>query len=62
MPCGHRKDPVTIVSLLCYLMWREPKLDPDLHGGQPLCMIPIVIYGRKVRRTASGMQTQSAEW
>ncbi|MDB6019869.1 MAG: transporter [Pedosphaera sp.] len=55
------KDPVTIVSLLCYLMWREPKLTLISMVVMPLCMIPIVIYGRKVRRTASGMQTQSAE-
>lgn len=55
------KDPVTLLSLLAYLLWQQPKLTLLSMVVLPLCMIPIVIYGRKVRRASSAVQMHSAQ-
>jgi ATP-binding cassette, subfamily B, bacterial MsbA len=55
------KDPVTLVSLLSYLLWQQPKLTLISMVVMPLCMAPIVIYSRKVRRSSRALQTHSAE-
>jgi len=55
------KDPVTLVSLLGYLMWNYTKLTLISLVVMPVCMIPIVVYGRKVRRSSRALQTHIAE-
>ncbi len=55
------KDPVTLVALLGSLLWLEPKLTLISLVVLPVCMVPIVIYGRKVRRASRAMQTHAAE-
>jgi len=55
------KDPVTLVGLLGYLLWQQPKLTLLSLAVLPVCVVPIVIYGRKVRRSSAAMQTHSAE-
>ncbi|GEM_PF-25600 len=55
------KDPATLVGLLGYLLWKEPKLTLISLLVMPLCMIPIIVYSRKVRRSAGSMQTHFAE-
>lgn len=55
------KDPVTLASLLAYLLWQQPKLTLISMVVMPVCMVPIVIYGRKVRRSGSALQLHSAE-
>jgi subfamily B ATP-binding cassette protein MsbA len=55
------KDPVTVASLLAYLMWEQPKLTLISMVVLPICMIPIVIYNRKVRQSSKDIQTQLAE-
>jgi ATP-binding cassette, subfamily B, bacterial MsbA len=55
------KDPVTLVSLLTYVLWKETRLTLLSLVVLPLCMIPIVIYGRKVRRSSRALQTHAAE-
>jgi len=55
------KDPATLVGLLILLLWKEPKLTAISLLVMPLCVIPVVIYGRKVRRSASHLQAQFAE-
>ena len=55
------KDPATLVGLIAYVMWEAPKLTLISMVVMPLCMIPIVIYGRKVRRSAGSMQNHFAE-
>ncbi|HXD00610.1 MAG TPA: ABC transporter ATP-binding protein [Verrucomicrobiae bacterium] len=57
------KDPVTLISTIAVLLW-----DPDQRRLTlismivlPLCIIPIAIFGRKVRRSAGNMQTHFAE-
>ena len=55
------KDPITLGSLLAYLMWQQPKLTLVSMVVLPVCMIPIIVYSRKVRRASSAIQTQYAE-
>lgn len=55
------KDPATLLGLVIFLLWKEPKLTALSMVVMPLCVIPIVIYGRKARRTAGKLQTQFAE-
>lgn len=55
------KDPVTLVSLLAYVMWRETRLTLISLVVMPICMVPIVVYGRKVRRSSRALQTHIAE-
>ena len=55
------RDPVTLVSVIALLLWQQPKLTLISVIVLPLCMIPISIYSRKVRRTSRELQAQSAE-
>ncbi|MEI2726443.1 MAG: ABC transporter ATP-binding protein [Verrucomicrobiota bacterium] len=55
------KDPATLLGLVIYLMLTAPKLTAISMVVMPLCVIPIVIYGRKARRSAGKLQTQFAE-
>jgi len=55
------KDPVTLLSLLAYLFWQQPKLTLISMIVMPVCMVPIVVYNRKVRRSSYAMQTHYAE-
>src|SRR5437870_1743054 len=55
------KDPVTVASLLAYLLWQQPGLTLVSMVVLPVCMIPIVIYNRKVRQSSKAIQTQLAE-
>jgi subfamily B ATP-binding cassette protein MsbA len=55
------KDPVTLAGLLGYLLWRQPRLTLISMVVMPVCMVPILIYNRKVRRSSRAMQTHAAE-
>ena len=55
------KDPATLLGLAIYLILKAPKLTAISMVVLPLCIIPIVIYGRKARRSAGNLQTQFAE-
>ncbi len=55
------KDPATVVGMIALLLWKEPKLTAISLVIMPLCVIPILIYGRKARRSAGRLQTQLAE-
>ena len=55
------KEPVTLLSLLGFLLWQNPKLTLISLAVVPICAIPITIYSRKVRRTSAEIQTRFAE-
>jgi subfamily B ATP-binding cassette protein MsbA len=55
------KDPVTLVSLLAYLFWLQPKLTLISLIVVPACMIPIVIYSRKIRHSSRALQSHAAD-
>jgi len=55
------KDPITVLVLLGILLSQQPKLTLISMLVFPVCLVPIVIYGRKVRRSIQAMQGHSAE-
>ena len=55
------RDPVTLISVIGLLLWQQPKLTLISIIVLPLCMIPISVFSRKVRRTSRELQAQSAE-
>jgi subfamily B ATP-binding cassette protein MsbA len=55
------RDPVTLVSLLAFLLWEQPKLTLLTMIVLPVCIIPIAIFSRKIRRSSREMQVQSAD-
>jgi subfamily B ATP-binding cassette protein MsbA len=50
------KDPITIVVLLGVLWAQERKLTIISVVVLPVCLVPIIVYGRKVRKSARAMQ------
>lgn len=55
------KDPVTVLALLGYLLWQQPRITLISMVVMPVCMVPIIIYNRKVRRSSRALQTHYAE-
>jgi subfamily B ATP-binding cassette protein MsbA len=55
------KDPVTIFCLLGYQLATQPALTLISIVVFPVCIVPIVIYGRKVRKSARAVQEYNAE-
>lgn len=55
------KDPVTLIGFLIYLFWHQPKLTLISMLIMPTCMVPIIIYNRKARRSSYAVQTYYAE-
>jgi ATP-binding cassette, subfamily B, bacterial MsbA len=55
------RDPVTLVGLLCFLLWQQPKLTLLTMVVLPVCIIPILVFSRKIRRSSREIQTRSAE-
>lgn len=55
------KDPLTVVFLLSMLLVQQPRLTLVSMLVFPLCLVPILIYGRKVRRSTQSAQTFNAD-
>ncbi len=55
------KDPVTIVCIIAYQLAMQPTLTLVSVIVFPVCIIPIVIFGRKVRKSARAVQEYNAE-
>ena len=55
------KDPVTILCLLGYQLAMQPTLTLVSVVVFPVCLVPIIIYGRKVRKSARAVQEHNAE-
>ena len=54
-------DPVTIIVLFTLLLTQQPLLTLFSIVVLPACIVPITIYGRKVRKSARAMQTHAAD-
>jgi subfamily B ATP-binding cassette protein MsbA len=54
------KDPITLISMMALLLWQQPKLTLITMLALPLAIIPIVVFGRKVRRSSQATQMQSS--
>ena len=55
------RDPMTLVSVLGFLLWQQPKLTLISLVVLPACIIPIAVYSRKIRRSSREAQVQAAE-
>ena len=55
------KDPVTLLFLLTIVVSKQPTLSLLSLVVLPACLLPIIIYGRKVRKSARAVQTHAAE-
>lgn len=55
------KDPITIICLLGYQLATNTTLTLISIVVFPLCIVPIVIYGRKVRKSARAVQQYNAD-
>jgi subfamily B ATP-binding cassette protein MsbA len=55
------KAPATLLAMLGFLFWKQPQLTLLSLVVMPVCVVPIVIYGRKVRHSSRALQTHSAE-
>jgi subfamily B ATP-binding cassette protein MsbA len=55
------RDPMTLVTVLGFLFWQQPKLSLIALVVLPVCIVPIAIYSRKIRRSSREAQVQAAE-
>jgi len=55
------KDPLTILVLVSILVVQQPRLTAISLVVLPVCLAPVVIYGRKVRKAAREAQKHAAE-
>ena len=55
------RDPISLATVLGLLFWQQPKLTLLSVIVLPVCIIPIAIYSRKIRRSSREAQTQIAE-
>ena len=55
------KDPVTVIVLAMMLVTQQPRLTLVSVIVLPVCLGPIIIYGRKVRKSARAMQGHISE-
>jgi subfamily B ATP-binding cassette protein MsbA len=55
------RDPVILLFTLGVLLWRQPMMTLISLVVLPVCMIPLSIYSRKIRRASREMQNQNAE-
>ena len=54
------KDPITIVCLIGYQLTMQPVLTLVSVVVFPVCLVPIIIFGRKVRKSARAVQEHNA--
>ena len=55
------RDPITIVALFILLLSQQPGLTLISAIVLPICIVPIAIYGKKVRKSARAMQFHMAD-
>jgi subfamily B ATP-binding cassette protein MsbA len=56
------RDPVTLVSVLALLLWRPETRSMTIISlvVLPVCIIPLSVFSRKVRRSSGELQKQTA--
>ncbi len=55
------RDPISVACLMGVLFSQQPQLTLVALVVIPLCVVPVVIYGRKVRKGTQAIQTNFAE-
>lgn len=56
------KAPATLLALTLLLLTQQPRLALVVLLVMPLCAVPLLSYGRKLRRAAQQLQTTGAAW
>ena len=54
------KDPVALVSFILYQVTLQPRLTGLSLLIFPVCLIPVIVYARKIRKSAAAMQNETA--
>jgi len=55
------RDPVTLITMLGSLLWIQPLLTLITIIVMPACLVPIIIFNKKIRRSSREMQARSAD-
>lgn len=55
------RDPVQLITLIGALLLIQPKLTLIAVIVMPVCLVPIIIFNRKIRRSSREMQARSAD-
>ncbi len=55
------KDPITVLALFIGLVTAQPRLTLVSLLVFPVCVVPVVVYGRKVRKSTQALYTHTAE-
>jgi subfamily B ATP-binding cassette protein MsbA len=55
------KDPITVLGLAVLVVTQQPSLTFVSMLALPFCMVPIIVFSRRVRRASEAMQTNYAE-
>ena len=55
------KDPVTVVATVGYLFYLDYRLTLIALLAFPVCLIPVIVYSRKVRKSATVVQDSYSE-
>jgi len=54
------KDPVALVAFIIYQVTQQPRLTGLSLLIFPLCLVPVIVYARKIRKSAAAMQNETA--
>ena len=54
------KEPVTLVGFAFALIYMQPELTLGALIIFPVCVVPIIVYSRKIRRSSAQIQTEYA--
>jgi subfamily B ATP-binding cassette protein MsbA len=54
------KEPISILTKVILLLRTSPLWTAIALVGLPICVIPVVVYSRKIRRAGAGIQTEVA--
>ena len=55
------KEPITIVGLVALLFSQQPRLTLLALLILPLCMVPVLVYARRLRKSSAAIQEHAAE-
>jgi subfamily B ATP-binding cassette protein MsbA len=55
------REPVTLVGLMAFLLWQQPKLTAVALIIFPVTLVPFVVYARKVRKSSVAIYQKYAD-
>jgi subfamily B ATP-binding cassette protein MsbA len=54
------KDPVALLAFVVYQITQQPRLTTLSLLIFPVCLVPVIVYARKIRKSAVAMQNEAA--